>query len=74
MMKLDSFFDTYEKRIHVIYLIYLFSSITFSITHIVLGVQLLKLTTYEDVLNLVHIHVVNQSFFGRNALFFKTIR
>ncbi|MGN1343807.1 MAG: hypothetical protein ACI4U3_04455 [Traorella sp.] len=68
MMKIDSFFDTYEKRIHFIYLIFLFTCLTFSIFHILLGLKLIQINNYEEVLNLVHDNIVNESFFGRNAI------
>ena len=68
MRILDSYIDTYEKRKYLIYSIICICGIVFSLMHILLGLKLLPIETYEDVLSLVDQKIVQQAYFGRNAL------
>lgn len=68
MKKLDSFFDTYEKRTLFIYLIYLFCMILFALMHVILGFHLIGVHTYEQTLSLVNETSLQNAFFGRCAL------
>ena len=68
MRILDSYIDTYEKRKNLVFIIIVFCSLIFSFMHILLGIKLLPIQSYDDVLSLVDQGVVQQAYFGRNAL------
>lgn len=68
MRILDSYIDTYEKRKYLIYILIVGCAMFFSMMHILLGIQLLPIQSYDDVLSLVDRWVIQQSYFGRNAL------
>lgn len=68
MRILDSYIDTYEKRKYLIFIIIVGCSLLFSIMHILLGICLLPIQTYDDVLSLVDQTMIQQAYFGRNAL------
>lgn len=68
MRILDSYIDTYEKRKYLIYIGIVGCSLIFSIMHILLGIQLIPIETYDDVLSLVDRFIIQQAYFGRNAL------
>lgn len=68
MRKIDSFFDTFEKRILFVGIIYFICTGIFAVSQIFLGIELLRVSNYEDVFQLVHQFFVQHSFFGRNAL------
>ena len=73
-MIIDSFFDTFEKRSHFVYLVFITVSIIFSIFEIFVGLKLLTINTYEEILNLVNQSYLQWSFFGRNSLFLLNIQ
>ena len=68
MRILDSYIDTYEKRKNLVFIIIVLCSLNFSLIHILLGIKLLPIQSYDDVLSLVDQSVVQQAYFGRNAL------
>ena len=70
MKKLDSFFDTYEKRTLFVYLIYLICSTIFALVQLFLGFHLIQTNTYEQTFSLVNEWTVQHAFFGRCALNF----
>lgn len=68
MKNVDSFFDTYEKRKHVICLIYFLCAILFTLFHLFMGIHLVQIVSYNDVLNLSVQPFLERAFFGRTAL------
>ena len=68
MRILDSYIDTYEKRKNLVFIIIVLCSLNFSLIHILLGIKLLPIQSYDDVLSLVDQGVVRQAYFGRNGL------
>lgn len=68
MKIIDSFFDTYEKRISFIFIVFFVCSLMITITHFILGISLIVIKSYDDVLSLVDQSVMKQAFLGRNAL------
>ena len=60
--------DTYEKRKNLVFIIIVACSLIFSFMHILLGITLLPIQSYDDVLSLVDQSLIQQAFFGRNAL------
>ena len=68
MRILDSYIDTYEKRKNLVFIIIVACSLIFSFMHILLGITLLPIQSYDDVLSLVDQSLIQQAFFGRNAL------
>ena len=68
MRILDSYIDTYEKRKNLVFIIIVLCSLIFSIMHILLGIQLLPIQTYDDVLSLTDQTILQQAYFGRNSL------
>ena len=57
-MIIDSFFDTFEKRSHFVTLVFIITAILFSLLEIILGLNLLTVNSYDELLNLV-----NQNYF-----------
>lgn len=68
MKKLDSFFDTYEKRTLFVYLIYLLCTAFFALMHLLLGICLIQVNTYEQTFSLFNEWTVQNAFFGKCAL------
>ncbi len=73
-MFIDSFFDTFEKRSHFVYLVFIITSIIFSLLEIIVGLNLLTINTYDEILDLVNQSYLQCSFFGRNSLFLLNIQ
>jgi len=74
MKLIDSFFDTFEKRSHFVYLTFIITAIIFSLLEIIVGCNLLTINSYDELLNLVNQNYLQNSFFGRNSLFLLNIQ
>lgn len=68
MIKLDSFFDTYEKRNRFVYLIFLLCCLMMAVPHLFLGIQVSQVQNYEQTLSLLDSKLFSICLLGRCAL------
>lgn len=68
MKKIDSFFDTYEKRILSLGILFLSLGCLFAFLHLLLGIELIQIRNYDELFSLVHQFFVQQSLLGRDVL------
>lgn len=68
MNSLDSFFDTFEKRINELLLLFLISTLVLASLYFYLGVQLFQVMNYQELTSLLDIPWLNHLFMGRLAI------